>query len=152
MAFSQEVQDLTNSQIAPKIIDGILGGNLVAVRFLSNGRKFRGHNNPVEIKYQKSSQGGSYSGMGNFALGVETNTVKATWLPKSYAQPVTVENLSLAVNKNDGIVDYLKYRMQSAQQDMIDDLGTIFYGSASGNDPDGLANIVDDGKMQHCCQ
>lgn len=147
MAFSQEVQDFTNSQIAPKIVDGILSGNVVSVRFLSNAKAFRGHNHPTEMKYQKSALGGSYSGMGNFSTAVEANTVKLTSAPKSYAQPVTVENLSVAINKKDGIVDYLKYRMESSQQDMIDDIGTIFYGSASGNDPDGLANIVDDGTV-----
>ena len=85
--------------------------------------------------------------MGNFSTSVEANTVKATWDPKSYAQPVTMVNLDMAVNKNDGVVDYLKYRMASAQQDMIDDIGTIFYGSGSGNDFDGLAKIIDDGTV-----
>ena len=148
MAFSQEIQDLTNSQIAPKIVDGILTGNsLAAFRFIGNGRKFRGYNNPVEIKYQKSSLGGSYSGMGNFSTNVEANTVKATWDPKSYAMPVTMANLPVAVNKNDGIVDYIKYRMDSAKQDMLDDIGTMFYGTGAGNDFDGLAKIIDDGSV-----
>ncbi len=147
MAFSQEVQDLTNSQIAPKIVDGILSGNIAAFRFIGNGKKFRGHNHPTELKYQKTTLGGSYSGMGNFSTSVEANTVKMTSEPKSYAQPVTVENLTLAVNKNDGIIDYLKYRMESAKEDMIDNLGTIFYGSGAGNDFDGLAKIVDNGAV-----
>ncbi len=147
MAFSQEIQDLTNNNIAPKIVDGILAGNLAAFRFVGNGRKFRGHNHPVELKFQKSSLGGSYSGMGNFSTAVEANTVKMTFDPKSYAQPVTMENMSVAVNKNDGVIDYIKYRMSSAQQDMIDDLGTIFYGVGGGNDFDGLGKIIDDGAV-----
>jgi hypothetical protein len=147
MAFSQEIQDLANNNIAPKIVDGILGGNLFAMRFVGNGKKFRGHNNPVEMKYKKSTLGGSYSGMGNFSTAVEANTVKLTWDPKSYEQPVTMNNLDVAVNKNDGVVDYVKYRMTSAQQDMVDDLGDIFYGSGGGSDFDGLAKIIDDGSV-----
>jgi len=147
MAFSQEVKDLTNDVIAPKIVDGVLSGNLACVRFLGTGKKWRGHNHATELKYQTSSQGGSYSGMGNFAMAVEKNTVKLTSEPKSIAYPVTVENLSVAVNKNDGIVDYLKYRMESTQQDMIDGMGTMFYGTGAGNDTDGLGNIVDDGTV-----
>ena len=129
------------------MVDGILAGNLAAFRFIGNGRKWRGYNNPVSLKYQKSALGGSYSGMGNFSTSVEANTVKMTWDPKSYAMPVTMENLSVAVNKNDGIIDYVKYRMASAKNDMIDDLGTMFYGSGGGNDFDGLAKIIDDGSV-----
>ena len=147
MAFSQEVQDLCNNNIALKVVDGVLAGNLAAFRFIGNGKKFRGHNHPVEMKYQKSSLGGSYTGMGNFSTAVEANTVKLIWDPKSYAQPVTVENLTLAVNKNDGVIDYLKYRMASAQQDMIDDVGDIFYGAGAGSDFDGLAKIIDNGAV-----
>lgn len=147
MAFSQELQDLTNSQIAPKIVDGVLQGNLAAFRFIGNGKKFRGHNNPIELKYQKSSLGGSYSGMGNFSTAVEANTVKMTFDPKQYCQPVTMANIDRAINKNDGIVDYVKYRMQSAQQDMVDDLGDMFYGTGAGNDFDGLKKLVDDGSV-----
>jgi len=147
MAFTQEVQDLANNNIAPKVVDGILEGNLAAFRFIGNGRKFRGHNHPVEMKYQKSALGGSYSGMGNFSTEVEANTVKLTYDPKQYAQPVTMANIDVAINKNDGVLDYVKYRMASAQQDMVDDIGDMFYGSGGGNDFDGLANIVDDGSV-----
>jgi hypothetical protein len=37
--------------------------------------------------------------------------------------------------------------MESAQADMIDDLGDIFYGSGAGYNPEGLANIVDNGTV-----
>ena len=122
------------------------------MRFVGNGKSFRGHNHPVEIKYQKSSLGGSYSGMGNFSTSTEANTVKLTFDPKQYCQPVTMANIDVAVNKNDGVLDYVKYRMASAQQDMIDDLGDIFYGAGAGSNFDGLAKIIDDGKITHCCQ
>jgi hypothetical protein len=148
MAFSDEVTNFCDQNVAPKIVDNILQGNFAAFRFIGNGKKFRGTTNPIRIKYQKSSQGGSYSGMGNFAMAVEANTVNLNFTPKQYAQPVTVNNLDLAVNDNAKVIDYLKYRMESAQDDMIDDLGDIFYGSGSGNDPDGLKNIVDDGTVQ----
>jgi len=66
MTFDDYIQTITQDQIVPKIVDTVLAGNVIALRFLSNGKPWSGETLKVPFKYQKSSSGGAFDGFDTF--------------------------------------------------------------------------------------
>lgn len=139
-----DTENLTYEVVAKKVVDGVLNGSIITSLIYSNAKPYAGISMGKNLKYQKSSQGGFYTGMGNFGATVEKNTVKMKWTPASLYQSVTLPALELAVNKSQPVIDQKAYAMESAKDDMIDRIADAFYGSGTSNAYDGLGNIVDD--------
>lgn len=143
-----QTQYLTNEKILAKVTDGILDGDLITSLFISNGRAWQGGRNMRKnLKYQKISNMGWYTGMGNFATTQEDVTVMMEWTPASMYASVTLPYFELSVNRNLPAINQERLAMESAGQDMLDTIGTAFYSDGTSNQCDGLANIVDDGSV-----
>ncbi len=140
---TQTVQ-ITQDNILRKVTDGILDGNLITSLFISNGRKWVGEKLKKNLKYVKSTASGWYTGMGNFNTTQQKTRVTLEWTPSSLYGSVTLPFLELAVNKSNPVINQEALEMQSAAQDLLDNIGTAFYGSGTGDACDGLDNIVDD--------
>jgi len=136
---------MTMEKVAAKVTDGILDGSLITSLIMSNAKPWRfGKKYLHTLKYQKSSAMGWYTGMGNFNTTEQTGEVQMEWTPSSLYGSVTMPGLELSVNKSLSVIDQEAYKMESAKQDLLDNLGDAFYGSGTGNACDGLDNIVDD--------
>lgn len=143
---------VTQDKIAAKVTDGILDGNLITSLIFSNGRKWIGEKMRKNLKYQKSEAQGWYTGMGDFNVTQQKNRVMMEWTPSSVYGSVTLPYLELGINKSMPVINQEALEMQSAAQDLLDSIGDAFYGDGTSSQCDGLANIVDDGKMTHCCR
>jgi hypothetical protein len=146
-----DTEQLTYEVVAKKVVDGILDGGVITSLIYSHAKPYSGISMGLPMKYQKSTNGGFYTGMGNFGASVENNLARMKWTPASLYQSVTLDSMSLAVNKSQPIIDQKKYAMESAKQDMIDRISDAFYGDGTSNAYDGLKNIVDDGTVKVCC-
>ena len=133
--------------IAKKVVDGILDGNLITSLFISNGRKWRGEKMKTNLKYAKSTAMGWYTGMGDFDVTQQKTRVQMESTPASVYGSVTLPYLEIAVNKSLPVVQQEALEMQSAADDLLDNIGDAFYGSGTSYQCDGLANIVDDGSV-----
>lgn len=138
-------QYMTQDKIKAKAVDGILAGNFVADFFFAKGKPWGfGEKYKVNYKYQKSDAMGWYTGMGNFNTTQQKNLVQMSWTPASMYASATLPYLDLAINKSNPVMNMEAYQMQSAMDDMIDQIGDAFYGDGSANKCDGLDNIIDD--------
>ena len=138
---------VTQDDIAKKVVDGILDGNLITSLFMSNGRKWMGEKMKKNLKYQKSSAMGWYTGMGNFTTTQQKTRVQMESTPASIYGSVTLPYFELSVNKSLPVIQQEALEMESAADDLLDNIGDAFYGDGTSNQCDGLANIVDDGSV-----
>ena len=138
----------TQDKIAATIVDGILDGNLIASLIFSNGKPWNyGEKFKKNLKYKKSRALGWYTGMGDFNTAQQKVLTQMEWTPSSMYASVTLPYFDLSVNKSLPVIQMETSAMLSAQQDMIDSIGTAFYGSGANSQCDGLGNIVDDGTV-----
>jgi len=140
----------TNNRLLPKVVDTILGSNVLATRMLKNSQKWVGKQIEKTIKISKNDQGGSFNGFDTFSTTAVDTRNKLTFDPKFYEIPVVVSLTELSTNKSDpsAIVDLAAIEMASTAEDAADDIGTMFYGDGTGNSSKdflGLEAIVDDG-------
>jgi len=140
----------TNNVLLPKVVDTVLGSNVLATRMLANAQKWRGRQIEKSIKVSKNTNGGSFSGLDVFSTNESDTRRKLQFDPRFYEIPVVVELTELSVNQSDPnkLVDLAAVELESSGEDMADDIGDIFYGDGTGNsgkDFLGLEAIVDDG-------
>jgi len=146
MTFDDYIQTITQDQIVPKIVDTVLSGNVVSLRFLSNGKPWSGETLKVPFKYQKSSSGGAFDGFDTFNTTKYNTRAKMSFSPTGYYQSITMDGMSVDVNQTPAqVLDLVKTEMESGMEDMIDSIGTLFYTAQSGKAFLGLPDIVDDG-------
>lgn len=140
----------TQDKLLPKAVDTVLRENTFATRMLANSKKWAGEQLKKSIKTAKNSTGGSFDGFDTLSTAATDNRVRLSFDPKFYQITVSVPLTELAINAVDEtkVIDLMSVEMEGAAHDMADDLGTIFYGTGTGNggkDPLGLGAIVDDG-------
>ena len=138
---------ITQDTIAKKVVDGILDGNLITSLFISNGKKWIGEKMKQNLKYKKSTAMGWYTGMGDFNVTQQKTRVQMESTPASIYGSVTLPYLELAVNKSLPVIAQEALEMESAADDLLDNIGDAFYGDGTSDKCDGLANIVDDGSV-----
>lgn len=150
MAFGNRLTSVTQDEIVPKVVDGILNGNVFATRMLTSAKAWKGEQLKFPFKYAKNTTGTSFSGFDTFSTSATDNRVRLAFDPKFYQMTVALPGDEFSVNAVDEtkVIDLAKIEMASTAHDMADDIGTIFYSDGTGNsskDPLGLAAIVDDG-------
>lgn len=151
MAASNRVDVITNNLINKGIADTILGGNVYTVRTLMATKAWKsGKTWDKAIKYQKSTTGGSFSGLDLFSTSSDDNQVKFAFDPKYFEQPVNLIGTEVARNKLTGamVEDMMSLEVQSKLEDALDSIGTLLFSDGTGNSSKdflGLAALVDDG-------
>lgn len=140
----------TNNKLIPKVVDTVLGSNVLATRMLNNAQKWVGRQIEKSIKVEKNNLGGSFSGFDTFSTSAVDTRRKLVFDPKFYEIPVAIPLDELSVNRTDPnkLIDLATIEMASAAEDMADDIGTLFYSDGTGNSSKdflGLEAIVDDG-------
>lgn len=151
MTFDEFVTSVTNTKLAPKVVDTVLGSNVLTLRLIKNARPFQGRSQEVTVKVSSSSSGGSYDGYDLFSTSRSNTRQKMSFPPKGYYQSVVMSGMEVSANASAADkIDLVATEMESAQQDMIDGIGDLFYGDGTGNsskDFTGLAAAVDDGSV-----
>lgn len=145
--FDTFVTSLTQDGLLPKAVDNILDSNVATVRWLSRAKAWVGETLKIPIKYRKSTSGGSY-GIGDTFTTSKVNTRQLlSFDPKFFYQNVTLFGPEVDVNaiSESQVINMITIEMESAAQDAMDGVGTLFYGIESGNDFQGVQGIIDDG-------
>lgn len=149
MAFGNRVTTTTQDKLMPKVVDTILNSNVLATRMLSNAKKWSGEKMKFPVKFEKNTTGQSFSSFDTFSTSATNNRVNMEFSPKFYQMTVALPLDELSVNQTEEkVIDLAKLELASTAQDMADDIGTLFYGTGTGNggkDFLGLEAIVDDG-------
>lgn len=148
-ALGNRVTTTTQSKLLPKLVDAILNSNVLATRLLSKASKFNGERMKFPVKHAKNTTGTSFAGFDTFSTSATDNRVNLEFVPKFYQMTVALPLDELSANSTEEkVLDLAKIEMASTAQDAADDIGTMFYGTGTGNggkDFLGLEAIVDDG-------
>lgn len=149
MDLGTRVTTLTQDEILPKVVDTILTDNFISFRFLSNAQAWNGTSMKRPIKYASSTLGGSFSGLDVHSTSTVDTRVLMEYKVKGYEMPVAIPGLEKAVNRTPAqVMNLVRVEVESAQEDAIDDIGTMLYGDGTGNsskDFNGLDLLDDDG-------
>lgn len=151
MAVNTRVSNATQNFLMPKLVEGILTGNVGISYFLARAKAgtWKGAQVEAAFKYATNPNGGSFVGSALLATAAVDNTVKMTADCKFNYQDTSLAATDLALNDTDKqVADLMKRQVASDTMDMSDRLGTQFYSDGTGNssqDITGLAAIVDDG-------
>jgi hypothetical protein len=150
MAFGNRLTSVTQDKIDDMIADGILNSNVFFTRMITSAKTWKGDKIKRPFKYAKNTTGQSFSGFDTFSTSATDNRIKLEFDPKAYQITVAIPGDEYTANADDEtkVIDLATAELEGAQQDMADDLGTIFYADGTGNsskDPSGLGNTVDDG-------
>lgn len=151
--FNENLRSITQTYLAPKVVDTVLNGNVLAMKLLGNPKKWSGEQMKKAVKVYKASNGNSFSGLDTFNTNKPNTKVQIAFDPKGYYQPVVIEGMERDVNASDPsrAADLVAEAMEEAANDMLDSIGSMFYGDSTGNggkDTNGLLNIIDDGTVQ----
>lgn len=149
MAFNNKVDTVTEDFLVPKVIDTALRENAFAVDMLSKAKMFKGSTHEFPVKYQKGTSGTPFIKYDTLPTSETETRVKLTANPRFYAKNVALAVTDIAANATDNqVLDLVEIEMASAAQDMVDELGDLFYGDGTGTSNKafrGLEAIVDDG-------
>jgi len=125
-----------------------LNSNVLATRVLGKAARYNGERMKFPVKHAKNATGTSFSGFDTFSTAATDNRVNLEFVPKFYQMTVALPLDELSANATEEkVLDLAKLELASTAQDMADDIGTIFYGTGTGNgskDFLGLEAIVDD--------
>ena len=148
--MANRVSTTTNTVLLPKVVDTVLGSNVFATRMLTNAKKWTSEKIRKAIKTSKNDQGGSFDGFDTFSTTAVDTRQNLNFEAKFYEIPVVLPLTEISKNKADTnkTLDLMGVELESSAEDMADDIGTLFYGTGTGNggkDFLGLEAIVDDG-------
>jgi hypothetical protein len=149
MTFSDQVMALTQEVLIPKVVDGVLNSNILPLRLIGNAKEGKGYDIRKAIKYQNSGSASSFSGLDTFAAAQLSTRVKMIYDMRAARQPVAISGMDAMANTSaESQTDLVKESVEETQQELIDAIGTMLYGTGTGNankDFLGLGAIVDDG-------
>lgn len=147
-AQSDRLNNLTLEDIIPKVVDTVNKSNVILQRIVSKPKAWNGRLVQEPITTTTSSLGQSFKGIETFDTAIDFTTQNLTWYATGYAQPVTISQVEQGFNNTPaGVISLYKASMEYAQNSMASNLGTIFYGTGTGNNFDGLGAIVDNGTL-----
>lgn len=133
-------------KLLPKVVDTVLNGNVFATRVLSGAKRWMGERIKCPVKYAKNTTGGAFSGFDTFATSATDNRVNLEYVPKFYKITVALPLDELSANQTEQrVLDLASLELQSASQDMADEIGTLFYGNGTSKEFLGLGALIDDG-------
>lgn len=149
MAVSNRVSNATKNYLMPKLVEGVLTGNIGISYFLVRAKKWMGAQHEVPFKYSKNTNGGSFSGFDLLNTAAVDNTIKLTFDAKFNEISVVLPKSDLALNDTEEkVANLMERQVMSDAYDLADTIGTQFYADGTGNggkDLLGLNAIVDDG-------
>ncbi len=143
---NDRVGNLTVEDINAGVVDTVNKSSEIMKRVVSRPGSWNGRVKQIPIFTNQSTLGQSFKSVETFDTTIDMNTQNLLFYPTGYAQPVGTSVVERAINNTPaGKVDLYRTSYEYAQNSMITNLATMFYGYGTGNDFDGFGNGVDDG-------
>ena len=144
--FDDYIQSLTLHSLAPKVFDGVLGGNFLSNRLFMNAKAWDGETMKFAFMYRKNTSSKWYDGMDTLNTTRVNTRIRLSFEPRWFSQSVVIAGTDLDVNSTKaGIIKLLAAEMETAQQSMVDTIGTDLYSLQNGKKSQGIEDITDDG-------
>ena len=132
-----EILSTTLKNYVPKLADNVFTARPLFYA-LTNGQTIRRINGGakivVPIIYGTNSTAGSYSGSDTIDTTAQTGITAAEYDWKQYAATVTITGIEEAKNNGEAaIIDLLEGKIMQAEQTIIQNMNTMFWGNGAGN-------------------
>ena len=147
-----QILSTTLKNYVPKLADNVFTARPLFYA-LTNGQTIRrisgGAKIVVPIIYGTNSTAGSYAGDDTISTTAQTGITAAEYSWKQYAASVTITGIEEAKNNGEAeIIDLLEGKVMQAEETIIQNLNTMFWGDGTGNggkDMNGLNKLVGTG-------
>lgn len=150
MTFSERVLSLTQDYLLPKVVDNVLGSNVLSLRLIGNSKEGKGESIKKAIKYQSSGTATSFAGLDTFTAAGLTTKVRISYDMRGVRIPIGISGMEAVANAvtETQVTDLVIEALEESQMELLDAVGGMIYGTGTGNgnkDFLGLGAIVDDG-------
>jgi len=149
MSFNNVVDTITMEEIVPRVVDTILRGNVFATKMLSKTKKFDAATQDFPIKFKVGTAIKSFIGFDTLPTDFTDTRVLLKYNPRFATANVALAGTDLVANNTvRKVLDLTKIEMISRAQDLADGIGSMLWGTGSGNNSKdflGLGACVDDG-------
>ena len=132
-----QILSTTLKNYIPKLADNVFTARPLFYA-LTNGQTIRrisgGAKIVVPIIYGTNSTAGSYAGDDTIAITAQTGITAAEYSWKQYAASVTITGIEEAKNNGEAeIIDLLEGKVMQAEETIIQNMNTMFWGTGAGN-------------------
>lgn len=146
IAVNNRVDTTTERKLNAKVVDNVLNSRTYFSRLMGMGKPFTGKTYDYTIKVTDSGLGEFFAGLETLSSSASDTTITLSYAHTAFAQPVVLPLLeSMANTGPEATIDLDVFKLEEAVAESTQRLGSAAYGSGSGNQPLGLAAIVDDG-------
>ena len=146
IGVSNRVENFGDRKLHAKVVDNILNSTTLMSRLMGNGQAFNGNTEDFTIKITDSGLGEFYTGLETLSSAASDTTITLSYAHTAFAQPIVLPMLESFANQGPTAqIDLDQYKVEEAVSKAVQQLVTAAYGTGSGDQPNGLGNIVDDG-------
>jgi hypothetical protein len=146
IAVTNRVEGKTLRHLNAKVVDTILTSPTYFSRLMSKAKKFKGVVHDITVKYQQSSQFEWFTGLENLNSSAEDNEITLSFAHTAGTQPkVGIMLESFANAGPEGVIPLDAYKFQENALEAAQNVAVAAYGTGSGDQPNGLQALVDDG-------
>jgi len=135
------VNSSTLEKIVAKTVDNVINSSPITLRLLGNQKTWAGKRMKFPIKWQKGVAGTSFDGLQKFSTSRSSSFQMMEFDPTGYEVNVVLPQIEVDVNDSAKVIDIVAREMQSRQEDMIDDIATLFYTVHAAADTNFLSLI-----------
>jgi len=148
--FGERVLSTTQDKLVPKVVDNVIKSSVLTARVMGSAKPWAGEQFRIPIKVSNSGLGGSFSALDRFSTQTSDTTVRLAYDVRAFEQPVVIPGIERSVNAvaESQVIDLVRFKLEEAELEAADAIGTIIYGDGTGNSSKdflGLGAIVDDG-------
>lgn len=148
MQFTKDLNTVTYTKIAPRVVDNITRSTTFASLLSGKAKSWGGGPLQIEpVQTSLSPTGGFINSMDTISLAV-TNTMQSlAFGPSLIYQSITIGDAEEGINEHNlrAAVRLLDQKQDAAANSLRMQFGSSMYSTGGGATIDGLENIVDDG-------
>lgn len=146
IAISNRLDNTTERKLHAKVVDQVLNGPTYASRLLGKAKRFMGKQMDYTVDIERSSQFEWFTGLENLNSSAEDTTISLSYTHTAGTQPKVGIMLESFANVGElGTIPLDAYQYSKAAQEVIANVASAFYGLGTGDTPNGLRVIADDG-------
>ncbi len=146
ITVSNRLDNTTERKLHGKVVDNILTGPTYMSRLMGKGKPFSGKTQDFTVDITNSTQFEWFTGLENLNSSAEDTTILLSYAHTAGTQPkVGVMLESFANAGNLGTIPLDAFNFEKAGQEALRNVASAAYGTGTGDQPNGLQAIVDNG-------
>lgn len=146
ISVTQRLDGTTERKLHAKVVDNILNAPAYFSRLMAMGKPFEGKTQDFTIDVTESTQFEWFTGLENLNASAEDTTITLSYAHTAGTQPkVSIMLESFANAGQTGTIPLDAFLYEKAAQEATRNVATAAYSTGTGDRPNGLQAIVDDG-------